>query len=53
MNWFHYASPATFYPLAGRAKGWDAPPPQALNTSPERLLTELQIDQALEPSGGP
>ena len=32
---------STFYPLAGRAKGWDAPPPQALSTSPERLLTEL------------
>ncbi len=32
---------STFYPVTGRAKGWDAAPPQTLSSSPEQLLTEL------------
>jgi hypothetical protein len=32
---------STYYPLAGRDGGWDAPSPHAFSTAPERLLTEL------------
>ena len=32
---------STYYPLAGRARGWDSPAPQSLSTAPDRLLTEL------------
>ncbi len=32
---------STYYPLAGRAKGWDSPAPQSLSAAPDRLLTEL------------
>jgi hypothetical protein len=32
---------STYYPLAARARGWDAPPPESLSAPPDRLLTEL------------
>jgi HEAT repeats/Squalene-hopene cyclase C-terminal domain len=32
-----------YYPIAGRAKGWDSPAPQSLSTSPERLLAKLDL----------
>ena len=39
---------STYYPLAARAKGWDAPPPQSLSAAPDRLLTELHGSDAAE-----
>jgi HEAT repeats len=32
---------SSYFPVSGRTKGWDAPPPQTLSTDPAKLVTEL------------